>query len=1101
MESMVSKINNFIGNNIYDNDSDDEYILDDTIEDINDIDQSTDFFGFFKKNIYEFGRTKKQKKTRKKKKARIETDRNKIADSIKGSDSTEYNYSRLIRFTKKDPTTGVVSDDVQNDPNSSQHRYAITKYGAFILYASIEKHYNDKSIDITNVNGFSIFNDVKDKLESQAYISKNISYQRNKSEPSYEKINGSHPTYESYRASDGGGYELDSKLQEGDKDGYVWIEARGPDNPPRLRYYKIMLFADDKVNTDLMGNSDDTWSGEQQDYPGGWKWYHQQGPGDPNLAVEFNRMGLHIDRSRNDTSIEFWNTPGRVAAETWFPPIKTQTPTEAGNGGGSSGNKTTFLNTYAIQQASYTNQHVDKGVDTPDLFSNNLQWTLVSSDDIDAAMIAADDAEFDAELAAEALSAKQEKMHDAMSQLFATNPLRRLKSMFLYDNLLTIHLGKENDDAGMNGKIINPHISNNIVKPSFYKTITHVTPNHSDVMRNFIEDVKDRTIYICSNVLLGISFCFLPYIKFPVLDALVHTLAYKSSNNQATYDISRMPLTAKFTALFLSLQTSLITTLKTNASPLCAVIGLSIIAMTLPTIHFKPGKKDMDNVKQAWEGLASLNVIYMIIALFPPMAPNATLEEALYSMFFPPGGEFDKVLEKIVPLLFMILLQSTLATSFLILNIWFICMVPAICLLLFPLFRTMARYVGGSEGNKAAALIDTITDQLVEPSVNQKDGDTGLSMMDIVTKVILVLAIFFILAEFFDAVNDHFGLSNVITKMVNSFRSITTLIPEILLVFFIVMSFSKAIKSVGAFNEQASATAKWDNETRQKLDDGKNPAYAMLEYIFGALQDATLLSLGTITGKQDAYEAKKEKEAKEAEAEIDKEIKAIEVAAENKRTMAQHTTDLTKIESEKKVAMNMAEIKREEVKGNLIRIRSMEPRARRREAFEEKQRKVKQDYELKRLQVAAKNDIAIGEKQIEMAMLLGSGSNLGVPPIKIKQMMRGDSAFKAQMENAISSGQDVTKVIQNKIGNVMMSMPKAAADTTTGTTIDTPAGTTTDTTAGTTTDTPAGTITDTPAGTTTDTPAGTITDTPAGTTADPTADPTTGTTADPTRES
>ena len=57
-------------------------------------------------------------------------------------------------------------------------------------------------------------------------------------------------------------------------------------------------------------------------------------------------------------------------------------------------------------------------------------------------------------------------------------------------------------------------------------------------------------------------------------------------------------------------------------------------------------KKDMDNIKQAWEGLASLNFIYMIIALFPPMAPNATLEEALYSMFFPPGGEFDKVLEK-----------------------------------------------------------------------------------------------------------------------------------------------------------------------------------------------------------------------------------------------------------------------------------------------------------------------------------------------------------------------------------------------------------------------------------------------------------------------
>ena len=45
-----------------------------------------------------------------------------------------------------------------------------------------------------------------------------------------------------------------------------------------------------------------------------------------------------------NTSIQFWNTPGRVAAETWFPPIKTQSPTDAGSGGGALGDKTKFLN-------------------------------------------------------------------------------------------------------------------------------------------------------------------------------------------------------------------------------------------------------------------------------------------------------------------------------------------------------------------------------------------------------------------------------------------------------------------------------------------------------------------------------------------------------------------------------------------------------------------------------------------------------------------------------------------------------------------------------------------------------------------------------------
>ena len=58
MESIISKINNFIGNQIYHYDFDDENVLDDTVDDINDIDQSTDFFGIFKKNIYEFGKKK-----------------------------------------------------------------------------------------------------------------------------------------------------------------------------------------------------------------------------------------------------------------------------------------------------------------------------------------------------------------------------------------------------------------------------------------------------------------------------------------------------------------------------------------------------------------------------------------------------------------------------------------------------------------------------------------------------------------------------------------------------------------------------------------------------------------------------------------------------------------------------------------------------------------------------------------------------------------------------------------------------------------------------------------------------------------------------------
>ncbi len=1004
MESIISKINNFIGNQIYHYDSDDENVLDDTVENINDIDQSTDFFGFFKKNIYEFGKKKESRKKKKKRKAlQAEQGRNKLADSVAGQNGKEYNYSRLIRFTKKDPATGLVPENIQYDNLHINHHFAITDYGAFILYASINKYYNN-DIEIMAASNLSIDDYVKDKIRQppEVNITDNITYKENRSNPTWKQVQAKRNEYSTYKAIEGGGYVLDYKAQEGDKDGYVWIEARGPDNPPRLRYYKIMLYASDRDDP-LLGSAADG---------RGYTWFRNQAAASENgnLAIEFNRHGLHVNKSRTDTGDAFWDTPGRVAAESWFPPIRATTATDAGTGGGggSGGDITKFLKTYAIQQASYENEDIDKGVDTPDLFSNKLVFTLISSDDIDAAMMAKDDAEFDSELASQALASKQKEMLGALGEAFPADPLERLKSMFLYDNLLTIHLGGYHKGAGNDGDTMNPHTVGITTKPSFYRTITKVTPNHSETMTNFIEDVKDRTIYICSNVLLGISFCFLPYIKFPVLDALVHTLAYKSTNNQSTYNISRMPLTAKFTALFLSLQTSLITSLKTNAAPLCAVIGLSIITMTLPSIYRKPGKKDMDNVRTSWEGLATLNYFYMLIALFPPMAPNSTLEEALYSMFFPPGAKFDQVIKHMVPLIFMMILQSTFATDFLVLNIWFICMVPAVCLLLFPLFRTFARYVGGNMGNQAAGMIDKITDQLIEPTVNEKDSDTGLSMMELVTKVILVLAIFFIFAEFFDAVNDHFGLSNLITQMVNSFRNMTTIIPEILLVFFIVMTFSKAIKSIGAFNEQASATAKWDSETRQALKDGKDPAYAMIEYFFGALKDATLLTLGTITGKQDAYSARKDKEAKERENELSKEETAINTAAEKQIKSMDNEIEKKKIIADQKDALEKIALEREKIKAE------KENRTARR-AFDERRQKTIQDYELKRLQVAAKNDKEIGERQIEMAMLLGSGGNLGVSPLQIKQMMTGDAGFKNQMENAIKSGQDVTKLIKDQL--------------------------------------------------------------------------------------
>ena len=1041
MESIISKISNFIEDNIYDYDydSDDESVIDPS---------DSNFFGFFKRDLYEnFGKKKKNKKKvkakKEKKKAAAEGRRNKISDSINPSEEGKYNKSKLIRFTKKNPADKTPLD--VNIPNSLNHKFAITPYGAAVLDSVTKKYYNytgnTKAFYWKSVNdSFSTLEEARPPEFIDYNLVKlardrgndldNINNQPNRyikktTNKRWNDVN--HTDYKSYLV-DGGSYQLDSKPVDGDNDGYKWIEARSSDNPPRLRYYKIMLFAADKENPEL-----DPGNNKSNSYmTGGYFWYHNATSS--QLALDFNYHGLHISPTRI-TDVNFWNVAGRVAAETWFPPIVNQSPTEASSGSGF--NMTKFLNDYAFQQASYPDKDMDEGVDTPDLFSNALAWTLISPDDIDAAMMAKDDADFDAELAAEALAAKQKEMLGALGQAFPADPLERLKSMFLYDNLLTLHLGKYHKGAGKGGRIINPHITQDTSKPSFYKTITKVTPDHDKVMTNFIEDVKDRTIYICSNVILGISICFLPYIKFPVLDALVHSLVYTSNSNQQTFNISRMPLTAKFTALFLSLQTSLITSLKTNAAPLCAVIGLGIITMTLPTIHYKPGKIEMDGIRTSWEGLATLNYFYMLIALFPPMAPNITLEESLYSMFFPPGGEFDKVLERIIPLIFMMILQSTFATDFLILNIWFICMVPAVCLLIFPLFRTFARYLGGDMGNQAATMIDKISSQLVEDNVNEKDSDTGLSMMDLVTKVILVLAVFFIFAEFFDAVNDHFGLSNLIIQMVNSFRTITTIIPEILLVFFIVMTFSKAIKSVGMFNEEASATAKWDNETKQELKNGKNPAYAMLEYFIGAFKDVALLSVGTITGKQDAFTADKNKQIKDLETARDTEQEAIKAEAKKQSATLREDTErkkiyakkqeakdaldallqieLDKIKADEKATADKAAEAKEAAINKLKELKEKQGMAKKRQVFLERQQKTRQEYELKRLEQAAKNDKEIGERQIEMAMILGSGGKMDISPIQIKQMMTADSSFKSKMENAIKSGQDVTKIIQDQV--------------------------------------------------------------------------------------
>ena len=831
------------------------------------------------------------------------------------------------------------------------------------------------------------------------------------------------------RVREGGYYDLDQVKSENDKDGYTWIEARGPDNPPRLRYYKIMMFASDRLNPKLVGGTkkDGSYMPGYDEWPNGWGWFHNRGPGDTSLAADFNYHGLHIDPQRSNTNSEFWNTPGRVASETWFPPIKQQTnATENTNSG--SGTMTTFLTKYAVQQAFYPNKDRNIGVDTPDIYDPNLEFSLVSSEDMDAAMMASEDAELDAEMLAASMKDRQAKMLNAMTDAFPSDPLDRLRALFLYDNLLTIHIGGSNDGkgkGGLNGAVVNKWLSDSKTKPSFYKTITKVTPDHDEVMTNFITDVKERTIYICSNVLLGISFCFLPYLKFPSLDVLVHSLSYQSNNNRPTYVLSQMPLTSSFAALFFALQTSLITSLKTNAAPLCAIIGLAIITMTLPTIHFKPGSRAKSTLRSNFEGLAFVNLCYMVLSLYPTMAPNKTIEQALYSLFFPPGAKFDKVMERMLPLLFMIGLQLFLSTDFLVFNIWFICIVPAICLLLFPLFRTFARYVGGDAGVQAAGMIDKISNQLVEDSVNTADSDTGLSMMDLVTKIILVLAVFFIFAEFFDAVNDHFGLSNLITQMVNSFRSITELIPEILLVFFIVMTFSKAIKSTTEFNKVAGPTAVWDSDEKQKLADGKNPAWAMVEYFLGGIGDLGLLILGGLKGDNSDYKSIKEKQAAENEKQVDKEISVLNNQNEIAIKKIELEGDKEKVKIQKEIQALVYKAKADELaakKADLARIVKDESEKREKMStnqklrYEAEQRKenTRHKYELERLKLQAKNNKDNLEDQIKYAMFLNAGSNIGVNPIQIAQMAKQDASFMNNLQNAIATGQPLDSIVRTQ---------------------------------------------------------------------------------------
>ena len=1031
MESIIGKINNFIGNDNLYYDSDDN-VLDDSIDDIEDIDQSNYFLGLFKKNIYEFGK----KKGKKNQKTKAERNRSKIGDSIMGKSGDKdsvgkYNYSKLIRFSKKDPLTKTVKPEIHNNNADINHCFAITQYGAAILRDIHMKYKGDTPLAIvdsgkdkgptgikystggwlTNVDIDMLVNQQGGDPKKGFKIGRILSVlpsENVKTLPKHVKemlggIESTRSDIDGYIPSAGGNYTLEKVPVEGDKDGYTWIEARGPDNPPRLRYYKIMMFASDLKNTKLNGgkNKADMYNDGWDTWPSGWGWFHNRAAGCTDLAADFNFHGMHVSPKRSNTSSEFWNTPGRVASETWFPPIsKASNPAEGASTG--SGTINTFLTNYAIQEAFYPNNDKSKGVNTPDIFDKRLEWSLVSTDDLDAAMIAADDFEFNAEMFSNALAERKKKMKELMSTMLKIDPLENLKSKFLYDNILTIHIGGSSRD---NGGIKNPWLTEGIYKPSFYKTVTQVTPNSDEIMTNFINDVKERTIYICSNVLLGISICFLPYIKFPILDVLVHSLAYIPRGR--TVSTAQMPLTSKWAALLLSYQTSLITTLKTNAAPLCSVIGLAIITATLPTIHYKPSDKEKAAIHSSFSGLIAINATYMVLGLFPPLAPNLTIEQALYNLFFPPGVGFDKVLERMPGLVIFGIVQFLMATHFLVFNIWFICMVPAVCLLLFPLFRTLARYLGGNLGEQAATMIDRISDSLVEPSVNSKDSDTGLSMMDLVTKIILVLAVCFIFAEFFDAVNDHFGLSTLLSNMVNSFRNVTEIIPEILLVFFIVMTFSKAIKSTSDFNKVAGKEAKWDAEEKQKLADGKNPAWAAMEYCLFAFKDAFLMAVGLL-GTDQLYKSSKEKEMELEKKEIEKEIAAMELVPQN-----------AEIDIRKAALDHAKEVKKADLLAEQQRVREVmqgnNRRAKRLFVFREKREKVKNDFEKERLKSIAQHDKATLEDKIKYAMFLNAGTNQGVNPIQIAQMSKLDPTFANALNTAIATGSPLNTIVSEQL--------------------------------------------------------------------------------------
>ena len=542
MESLISKINNFIGIDDSYYDSYDN-VLDDSIENIKDVDQSNYFLGLFKKNIYEFGKSKKKRKKEKKKKD--EKNRSKVSDSIIALNTDEegnYNYSRLIRFTVKDTTTNTVNENVHYDNTHVSHRFAITDYGAAIIRDTLYKYYGIDQYEIIEnsaestresappntkckleacgwLTGVSIdidVNQIEKKNREKGYKMGRIANFR----PSHNiktadgfmrdsAIKKRRDQVESaqlsrFKADVGGTYELDRVQSENDKDGYTWIEARGPDNPPRLRYYKIMMFAADRKDINLTGGANPktgNFNTGYNEWPNGWAWFHNQPSGSTDLAADFNAQGLHIDPKRTNTDSAFWNTPGRVAAETWFPPIKKQdSPSDNSDSG--KGNLTTFLSKYAIQQAFYPDKDRNEGVDTPDLFSPNLEFALVSTEDLDAAMLASQDAELDAQMLEEAMKARQAKMLNAMSDVFPPDPLDRLRSFFLYDNLLTIHIGTSNRSAeqesrraarsrrsdartpkaGLNGAVINPYINESGSKPSFYKTVTKITPDHDDIM-------------------------------------------------------------------------------------------------------------------------------------------------------------------------------------------------------------------------------------------------------------------------------------------------------------------------------------------------------------------------------------------------------------------------------------------------------------------------------------------------------------------------------------------------------------------------------------------------------------------------------------------